>query len=117
ALDSVAAMIIGLKTAAAERLATVSRVMLYPAVFLLAAGIFIGAVWANQSWGRYWGWDPKETWALITMIVYAVPLHAMSFPRFNRAGFVHTYFLAAFLSVLITYFGVNFFLSGLHSYA
>lgn len=117
ALDSVAAMIIGLKTAAAERLATVSRVMLCPAVFLLAAGIFIGAVWANQSWGRYWGWDPKETWALITMLVYALPLHAVSFPRFNRASFIHKYLLAAFLSVLITYFGVNFFLSGLHSYA
>ncbi len=80
ALDSVAAMIIGLKTAASERLATVSRVMLYPAVFLLAAGIFIGAVWANQSWGRYWGWDPKETWALITMLVYALP----SMPRHFR---------------------------------
>lgn len=117
ALDSVAAMIIGLKTVAAERLATVSRVMLYPAVFFLAAGIFIGAVWANQSWGRYWGWDPKETWALITLLVYAFPLHAGSFPRFNRAGFVHKYLLVAFLSVLITYFGVNFFLSGLHSYA
>ena len=91
--------------------------MLYPALFLLTAGIFIGAVWANVSWGRYWGWDPKEVWALITMLVYALPLHAASLPWFRKSRFFHIYTIAAFLSVLITYFGVNFFLEGMHSYA
>ena len=101
----------------AERLMTYSRLMLYPALFLLTAGIFIGAVWANVSWGRYWGWDPKEVWALITMLVYALPLHAASLPWFRKPRFFHIYTIAAFLSVLITYFGVNFFLGGMHSYA
>lgn len=91
--------------------------LLYPAAFLLAAGIFIGAVWANQSWGRYWGWDPKETWALITLLVYVLPMHAVSWPAFRRERVVNVYFVAAFASVLITYFGVNFILGGLHSYA
>lgn len=101
----------------AERLMLYSRLMLYPAVFLLMAGIFIGAVWANVSWGRYWGWDPKEVWALITLLIYALPLHAASFPWFRRPKFFHTYLILAFLSVLVTYFGVNFFLGGMHSYA
>ena len=101
----------------AERLMLYSRLMLYPAVFLLMAGIFIGAVWANVSWGRYWGWDPKEVWALITLLIYALPLHAASFPWFRRPKFFHIYLIFAFLSVLITYFGVNFFLGGMHSYA
>ncbi|MBP3553966.1 MAG: cytochrome c biogenesis protein CcsA [Bacteroidaceae bacterium] len=101
----------------AERLMLYSRLMLYPAVFLLMAGIFIGAVWANVSWGRYWGWDPKEVWALITLLIYALPLHAASFLWFRRPKFFHTYLILAFLSVLVTYFGVNFFLGGLHSYA
>ena len=101
----------------AERLMTYSRLMLYPALFLLTTGIFIGAVWANVSWGRYWGWDPKEVWALITMLVYALPLHAASLPWFRKPRFFHIYTIAAFLSVLITYFGVNFFLGGMHSYA
>ena len=101
----------------AERLMLYSRLMLYPAVFLLMTGIFIGAVWANVSWGRYWGWDPKEVWALITLLIYALPLHAASFPWFRRPKFFHIYLIFAFLSVLITYFGVNFFLGGMHSYA
>ncbi len=101
----------------AERLAVVGRLMLYPAVFLLAAGIFVGAVWANLSWGRYWGWDPKEVWALITLLVYAAALHTESLPRFRRPGFFHAFCVAAFLTVLITYFGVNFVLGGMHSYA
>ena len=105
------------------------------AVFLLAAGIILGAIWANQSWGRYWGWDPKEVWALITLMVYAIPLHFASeevrgerlevrtssykFPLKGVRGAVlfHLYLVLAFLSVIITYFGVNFFLGGMHSYA
>ena len=93
------------------------RLMLYPAVFCLAAGIFVGAVWANVSWGRYWGWDPKEVWALVTLLVYALPLHAGSLPWFRRPLFFHWFCIAAFLSVLVTYFGVNFLLGGMHSYA
>ena len=101
----------------AEWLMTYSRLLLYPALFLLTAGIFIGAIWANVSWGRYWGWDPKEVWALITMLIYAMPLHGVSLPLFRKPKFFHTYLIIAFLSVLITYFGVNFFLGGMHSYA
>ena len=100
-----------------ERLQVISRLMLYPAVFLLAMGIFIGAVWANVSWGRYWGWNPKEVWALITMLVYALMLHPASLPAFRRPVFFHAYAVGAFLCVLITYFGVNFLLGGLHGYA
>ncbi len=102
---------------ALERLQLISQLMLYPAVFLLAIGIFIGAVWANVSWGTYWSWDPKEVWALITLLVYALPLHDRIVTQFNKPLFFHCYMVVAFLSVLFTYFGVNFFLGGLHSYA
>ena len=94
-----------------------SLLLLYPALFMLTTGIFIGAIWANQSWGRYWGWDPKEVWALITMMVYAIPLHSASFTAFQRPRFYHAYMLLAFLSILMTFFGVNYFLGGMHSYA
>lgn len=106
-----------------EVLMHLSQLLLYPAVFCLTAGIFIGAVWANMSWGRYWGWDPKETWALITMIVYAALLHwpifmhrsAMS-PE-TKEKIYHILCVVDFLFVLFTYFGVNHLLGGLHSYA
>jgi len=98
-------------------LACLSRVMLYPALLSLAAGIFVGAVWANVSWGRYWGWDPKEVWALITMLVYSLPAHPGLLPGLSRPKSLHIYCIVAFISVIITYFGVNFFLGGLHSYA
>lgn len=94
-----------------------SRQLLLPSVFLLTAGIFIGAIWADRSWGRYWGWDPKEVWALITMLIYSFPLHKSLLPRFARPRAFAFYTLLAFITVLITYFGVNFFLHGLHSYA
>lgn len=97
------------------RLRDVTLTMLYPALFFLVAGIIIGSVWANISWGNYWSWDPKEVWALITAIIYSIPLclrwddrHPMLF---------HIYVLLAFLSVVVTYFGVNMILGGLHSYA
>ncbi len=89
--------------------------LLYPAVFLLALGIIIGALWANISWGNYWTWDPKEVWALITLIVYAFPMHpSLKIRRSPKAFFL--YCSLAFLSVIITYFGVNFLLGGLHAY-
>lgn len=99
------------------RLEVISRLLLYPAVCCLALGIFIGAVWANVSWGRYWGWDPKEVWALITMLIYASALHPASLPFFRRPMFFHWFCVIAFASVLITYFGVNFIMGGMHSYA
>lgn len=99
-----------------EQLAAISQLLLYPAVALLAIGIFIGAIWANVSWGRYWSWDSKETWALITMLIYAAPLHS-DLKWLCKPHHVHLYMLLAFLSVLMTYFGVNYFLAGMHSYA
>ena len=100
-----------------SKFTALSQLLLYPAVFLLTIGIFLGAVWANVSWGNYWSWDPKESWALITLMVYAVPLHKASIGRFNSPTFYHAYMVVAFLAVLITYFGVNFLLGGMHSYA
>ncbi|MCF0172891.1 MAG: cytochrome c biogenesis protein CcsA [Bacteroidales bacterium] len=102
---------------AVERLYAIDRVLLYPAVMLLAVGIFLGAVWANVSWGSYWSWDPKEVWALITMLVYSIGFHSESIPQMKRPVTFHIFTIVAFLSVLITYFGVNFFLGGMHSYA
>lgn len=100
-----------------ERMRTISMLMLYPAVFLLAAGIIAGSIWANISWGSYWGWDPKEVWALISLMIYIVPLYAQHSAWFKKPRNYHIYCLLAFLSVLITYFGVNLILGGMHSYA
>ena len=99
-----------------ERLKSLSTAMLYPAVALLAIGIFIGAIWANVSWGNYWSWDPKEVWALITLLIYAAPLHEKLWKTFQKPLFFHIYGILAFLSVLITYFGVNMLLGGVHAY-
>jgi cytochrome c-type biogenesis protein CcsB len=98
------------------KLQIISQIMLYPAIFTLTAGIFIGAVWANVSWGRYWGWDPKEVWALITMLVYGFAMHSGTLKIFRRAIFFHLYTILAFLTVIMTYFGVNMFFGGMHSY-
>ena len=100
-----------------ESLALLSRLFLYPAMTALGLGIFIGAIWANISWGQYWSWDPKETWALITFMIYAVALHERSLPAFRRPLTYHIYMVLAFLSILMTYFGVNYLLGGMHSYA
>ena len=77
----------------------------------------MGAVWANVSWGRYWGWDPKEVWALVTMMVYSAALHTRMLPALRRPMAFHVFCVAAFLCVLVTYFGVNMLLGGMHSYA
>ena len=98
------------------RLRDISLVMLAPAVLLLCFGTFLGAVWANISWGSYWAWDPKETWALITMLVYAAPLHSDAIRWFRRPRVFHWYTLLALLSVAVTYFGVNLLLGGMHAY-
>lgn len=93
------------------------HLLLYLSVSFLGAGILLGAVWANLSWGTYWSWDPKETWALITWLLYALPLHTHSVSLFQRSRFLTAYLLIAFLAVLMTYFGVNYLLGGMHSYA
>ena len=100
-----------------QALHVISRLFLYPALALLGIGIFVGAIWANISWGRYWGWDPKEVWALISFLCYAVALHGTSLPWFRRPLNYHLYMTGAFLTVLMTYIGVNYFLGGMHSYA
>ncbi len=99
-----------------ETLTIFSKLLLYPATFFMAIGIFVGAIWANISWGNYWSWDPKETWALITLLVYAAGFHSESVGKFNKPVFFHTYMIFAFLTVLMTYFGVNTLLGGMHSY-
>jgi ABC-type transport system involved in cytochrome c biogenesis permease subunit len=84
---------------------------------MLVVGNFIGGVWANESWGRYRGWDPKETWAYLSIIVYAIVLHLRFIKRFDTPFVFATASTLAFSSILMTYFGVNFYLSGMHSYA
>ena len=100
-----------------EELQALSRVFLYPALTCMGFGIFIGAIWANVSWGNYWSWDSKETWALITFMIYAVVVHTQSLPVFRKPLVYHIYISLAFLSIAMTYFGVNYFLTGMHSYA
>lgn len=93
-----------------------NRAALRPAVFTLAVGIFLGAMWANISWGTYWSWDPKETWALITLLVYSLPLHSQSLPWFRSTRNYRIYSVLALMSLIMTYFGVNYLLGGMHSY-
>lgn len=100
-----------------RQLTSLSQIFLYPAITTLGLGIFIGAIWANISWGNYWGWDPKETWALITFMIYAIPIHSDSFSSLRNPKRYHLFMLLSFLSILMTYFGVNYILGGMHSYA
>lgn len=100
-----------------EELQALSRIFLYPALTTMGFGIFIGAIWANVSWGNYWNWDSKETWALITFMIYAVVVHTQSLPVFRKPLVYHIYITLAFMSIAMTYFGVNYFLTGMHSYA
>ncbi len=86
-------------------------------LYFLTIGTFLGAIWANESWGRYWGWDPKETWSLITVVIYTLVTHSRTIPGMKDVYTFNLLSLFAFSSVLMTYFGVNYYLSGLHSYA
>ena len=86
-------------------------------LYFLTIGTFLGAVWANESWGRYWGWDPKETWSLITIVIYSIVVHSRNIPGMKDIFTFNFISLFAFSSVLMTYFGVNYYLSGMHSYA
>lgn len=100
-----------------DSMCAMSQLFYYPAMATLAVGIFTGAVWANISWGTYWSWDAKEVWALITFMVYAVAAHRVSLPLMRKAMAWHVFMVAAFATILMTYFGVNYFLGGMHSYA
>jgi len=84
---------------------------------LLTIGNFLGGIWANESWGRYWGWDPKETWALVSIMVYAFVLHMRLVPGLRSRLSFNIVSVFAFATILMTYLGVNHLLSGLHSYA
>jgi cytochrome c-type biogenesis protein CcsB len=86
-------------------------------LLMLTIGSFIGGVWANESWGRYWGWDPKETWALVTVLVYSIILHLRKIPGLKSIFALSSLALIGLSSVLMTFFGVNYYLSGMHSYA
>ncbi len=100
-----------------KELNSINEMSIMVGLVLLTIGNFLGGVWANESWGRYWGWDPKETWALVTILVYAIILHLRFIkPIYNEFNFSVITTLA-YTSVLMTYFGVNYYLSGLHSYA
>lgn len=106
----------GILVSRVKELSIVNEMSLIVGLILMTVGTFLGAVWANESWGRYWGWDPKETWALITMVVYAVATHLRLVPQLNNAWLFNFSSVVAFASVLMTFFGVNYFLSGMHSY-
>ena len=116
-LNGILALCLRHKPEQVERLMLFSKLMSYPATLFLGVGIFIGSVWANVSWGNYWSWDSKEVWALITFMIYGVAFHAVSLPWMRKPIHYHIYMVLAFLSVLMTYVGVNFFLTGMHSYA
>ena len=100
-----------------RELTNINEMNLIVGGFLLTIGTFLGAVWANESWGRYWGWDPKETWALVTVVVYAFVVHMRLTPGLKGTYAFNFAALISFSSVLMTYFGVNYYLSGMHSYA
>lgn len=104
-------------TASLNELSIVNEMSLTVGLFLLTVGTFLGGIWANESWGRYWSWDPKETWAFISVIVYAFVLHIRLIPGLKSKYLFNLLSLISFSSVIMTYFGVNYYLSGLHSYA
>ncbi len=100
-----------------KELSYINEIAMTIGLFVLAVGTFLGGVWANESWGRYWAWDPKETWALISIIVYAIVLHLRFIPKLNNNYVLNVASMFAFWSIIMTSFGVNYYLSGLHSYA
>jgi len=100
-----------------EELTYINEMTLIIGLYLLTIGTFLGGIWANESWGRYWGWDPKETWSLITILVYSFVIHMRYIPSFKGKFSFNFASILAFASVIMTYFGVNYYLSGLHSYA
>jgi len=100
-----------------EELTIVNELSLTIGLVMLTIGNFLGGMWANESWGRYWGWDPKETWALISIMIYTAVLHLRIIPKLNNKWLFNLMSIISFAAILMTYFGVNFYLVGLHSYA
>jgi len=100
-----------------QELTYINEMSLTVGLVMLTIGNFLGGQWANESWGRYWGWDPKETWALISIMVYAFVIHARFVPALRGKWVFNLMSMFAFMSILFTYYGVNFHLVGLHSYA
>ena len=100
-----------------QELTIVNELALTVGLVMLTIGNFLGGMWANESWGRYWGWDPKETWALISIMVYALVIHLRLIPHWRGRWAFNFMSIVAFGSILMTYFGVNFYLTGMHSYA
>jgi len=100
-----------------KELTYITEMTLTVGLFMAAIGTFLGGVWANESWGRYWGWDPKETWALVIVLIYAMLLHLRFIPKANGKFLFNLLAVLSFSTVIMTYFGVNYYLSGLHSYA
>ncbi|MEL0650886.1 cytochrome c biogenesis protein CcsA [Algibacter sp. TI.3.09] len=100
-----------------KELTVINEMALTVGLVMLTIGNFLGGMWANESWGRYWGWDPKETWALISIMIYAFVIHMRLVPGLRGRWFFNLCSIIAFASILMTYFGVNFYLAGLHSYA
>ena len=100
-----------------SELTVINEMALTVGLVMLTIGNFLGGMWANESWGRYWGWDPKETWALISIMIYAFVIHMRLVPGLRNRLNYNIASILAFGSILMTYFGVNFYLAGLHSYA
>ena len=100
-----------------KEITIITELALTVGLVMLTIGNFLGGQWANESWGRYWGWDPKETWALISIMVYAFVIHMRLVPGLRSRWFFNLMAIVAFSSIMMTYFGVNFYLAGLHSYA
>lgn len=100
-----------------KELSRINEATLIAGLYLLTIGTFLGGIWANESWGRYWGWDPKETWAFVTILLYAFVVHMRMIPGLKSLYAFNVGSIFAYFSVLMTYFGVNYYLSGLHSYA
>jgi cytochrome c-type biogenesis protein CcsB len=100
-----------------DQITAVNHMSVIVGLYFLTAGVFLGGVWANESWGRYWGWDPKETWALISVLVYAFIAHMHNFPGLKGGYAFNLGSLLGYSAILMTYFGVNYFLGGMHSYA
>jgi ABC-type transport system involved in cytochrome c biogenesis permease subunit len=100
-----------------KELTIINELSITVGLIMLTIGNFLGGMWANESWGRYWGWDPKETWALISILVYAFVIHMRFVPSLRGSWTFNFMSIVAFASIMMTYFGVNFYLVGLHSYA
>jgi ABC-type transport system involved in cytochrome c biogenesis permease subunit len=100
-----------------QEISYIIELTLIVGLFLLTIGCFLGGVWANESWGRYWGWDPKETWTLVSILVYSAILHLRNIPKVMNQFLLSSLSVVGFSTIIMTFFGVNYYLVGMHSYA